>query len=138
MCHSEHNKQVVRAAFGAMSTHFADLARGDASAVLRHFRDDAVWVNRGTSDPAASKTGHEAIRKMICGFGEVVDPPFNWNIHSVTAEGDTVVLEADGICTTKRGRPYHNKYCFVVRLIDGRIAHINEYMSNDAVAAAFA
>lgn len=138
MSNPEYNKQVVRDAFGAMSTHFADLTRGDASQVLRHFRDDAVWVNRGTSDPGGSKVGLEAIRKMICGFGDVVDPPFDWNIHSVTAEGDYVVLEADGLCTTKTGRPYHNKYCFVVRLLDGRIAHINEYMSNDAVAAAFA
>jgi ketosteroid isomerase-like protein len=138
MSNCEHNKQVVRAAFGAMSTHFANLTRGDASEVLRHFRDDAVWVNRGTSDPVATKVGLEAIAKMICGFGDVVDPPFEWNIHSVTAEGDTVVFEADGLCTTKSGRPYHNKYCFVVRLIDGRIANINEYMSNEAVAAAFA
>jgi ketosteroid isomerase-like protein len=137
MSEAEENKRVVRAAFEAMSIHFAALTRGDASQILCYFRDDAIWINNGTYPDPTRVEGVDAIRNMICGMGDVVEPAFTWNVKRLLADGEHIVLEADGSCMTKTGRRYENKYCFLVRLAGGKIAEITEYMNNASVAAAF-
>lgn len=47
--------------------------------------------------------------------------------HSVTAEGDRVVVEFEGDATLINGESYCNQYCMVFTVNDGRIKHVNEY-----------
>ena len=55
--------------------------------------------------------------------------------HQFIAEGDHVVVEARGNNVTKAGLPYNNAYCFVVRLTDGKLREITEYMDTELVSA---
>jgi ketosteroid isomerase-like protein len=55
--------------------------------------------------------------------------------HRFIAEGDHVVVEARGANTTKAGLPYCNTYCFVVRIADGKLAALTEYMDSELVTA---
>ena len=55
--------------------------------------------------------------------------------HRFIAEGDYVVVEARGNNTTKTGKPYNNAYCFVIRLHDGKLKEITEYMDTELVTA---
>jgi ketosteroid isomerase-like protein len=54
----------------------------------------------------------------------------NFTIHTVTAEGDRVAIEAEGNAVTSQGTPYRNQYCFMFTLADGKIKQINEYFCN--------
>jgi ketosteroid isomerase-like protein len=45
------------------------------------------------------------------------------------------VVEARGNNTTKTGKPYNNAYCFVIRLHDGKLKEITEYMDTELVTA---
>jgi ketosteroid isomerase-like protein len=49
------------------------------------------------------------------------------DVKSVTAEGDSVVVEWEGDATTSDGKAYKNQYCMVFRLKDGKIKQVNEY-----------
>jgi ketosteroid isomerase-like protein len=49
------------------------------------------------------------------------------DVRSVTAEGDTVVVEWEGNATTSDGKAYKNQYCMVFRVGDGKIKQVNEY-----------
>jgi ketosteroid isomerase-like protein len=51
------------------------------------------------------------------------------------AEGDYVVVEALGKVTTTSGRAYNNSYCYVCRLIGGKLVEITEYMDTEMAAA---
>lgn len=48
-------------------------------------------------------------------------------VKSVTAAGDTVVVEWEGHATASDGKPYHNQYCMVFTLAHGKIERVNEY-----------
>lgn len=55
-------------------------------------------------------------------------------IHSITAEGDRVALEAEsrGILS-ESGKLYNNHYHFLFEMRDGRIQRIREYMDTHHV-----
>jgi len=49
------------------------------------------------------------------------------NVHFMIAEGDIVVMEFDAEFTLHDGDHYHNQYCLVVRVRDGKIAEVREH-----------
>jgi hypothetical protein len=49
------------------------------------------------------------------------------NFHFIIAEGNTVVLEFDATKTLHDGGTYHNQYCMVVHVRDGKIAEVREH-----------
>jgi hypothetical protein len=49
------------------------------------------------------------------------------NFHFIIAEGATVVLEFDATRTLHDGGNYHNQYCMVVHVRDGKIAEVREH-----------
>jgi ketosteroid isomerase-like protein len=50
-----------------------------------------------------------------------------FSIGDVTADGNRVVVEAEGNAVTVAGTPYRNQYCFVFTLKDGKIKKVHEY-----------
>ena len=51
------------------------------------------------------------------------------------ADGEHVVVEAQGRATTKRGQPYNNEYCFLYRLSGGKIVEVTEYLDTRLAGA---
>jgi len=49
------------------------------------------------------------------------------NFHFIIAEDNTVVLEFDATRTLHDGGTYHNQYCMVVHVRDGKIAELREH-----------
>ena len=49
------------------------------------------------------------------------------NTHFMIAEGDIVVMEFDAEFTLHDGDHYHNQYCIVIRVRDGKIAEVREH-----------
>ncbi len=37
----------------------------------------------------------------------------------------------------KTGKPYNNVYCFVIKIQDGKVQKMTEYLDTEMVAAAF-
>jgi ketosteroid isomerase-like protein len=57
-------------------------------------------------------------------------------VHSMIAEGDSVAVEAESFATHVSGKPYNNKYLFLMRFRDGKLIALKEYLDT-ALAAAF-
>jgi ketosteroid isomerase-like protein len=53
------------------------------------------------------------------------------------AEDDYVVVECRGHVTTKAGIPYNNTYCWVCRIVEGKLQELTEYMDTALVISAF-
>ncbi len=58
----------------------------------------------------------------------------DYDFKSLTAEGDTVVVEACGSGLLKNGENYVNDYVFIFRLRDNKIDHIAEYFNISVIA----
>lgn len=55
------------------------------------------------------------------------DDPAGMNFHFIVAEGDVVVLEFDSTRALHDGASYHNQYCLVIHLREGKIAEVREH-----------
>jgi ketosteroid isomerase-like protein len=49
------------------------------------------------------------------------------NVHFMIAEGDICVMEFDARFKTHDGDSYHNQYCIVIRVRDGKISEVREH-----------
>ena len=130
MSATDDNKQRIQAIFEG-------LARGDARLFLDSLDETAVWRMIGTTAWSGVYTGKAAIRRDLLAplMAQFADRYVNV-ADAIIAEGDTVVVECRGKVTTKTGKRYDNTYCWVLRMRDGKIAALTEYMDTQLVATA--
>lgn len=102
------------------------LNRNDAAGVQSCLASGATTVSKGFSKIAGVRSANEMVG-MIDALKMLLPTGLGLTIHSVTASGDRVVIEAEGATTTSTGKPYCNQYCFVITLLDGKIKQVNEY-----------
>jgi uncharacterized protein len=126
------NKPMMRAIFDA-------LAAGDGGPFVDALSDDVRWTIIGTTDWSGTWDGKESVRD------DLLDPLFAQFAGRYTnralrliAEGDHVVIESRGDVTTKAGKPYRNTYCYVCRLVDGKVRELTEYCDTQLIADALA
>jgi len=126
------NKRAIEAVFSA-------LADGDGRPLNAAMTDDVVWTVMGSGPWARAYRGKAAVRDelqrpLFANFAT----RYRCRAERIIAEGDDVVVLASGEVTTKSGAAYHNHYCFVIRMKDGGIAAITEYMDTALVDAVLA
>ena len=125
------NKQVVLDFYEAG-------ARGDMDACFALLADDVTWTNIGSTKFSGTYVGKQAIAEDLLG------PLFNQlkagiasQIERLVAEGDIVVAQTSGTAETLNGVAYNNDYCQVIRIRDGRIADVKEYMDTALIESVF-
>jgi len=116
---SEKNKELV-------TTFIKAMGRGDAATAARCITDDAFTLAKGFGKFAGVRT-HDTILATIEAFGKLMPDGMEPEIHTVTAEGDRVVVEFEGNGTLSNGDKYCNQYCMVFQLRGGKICQVNEY-----------
>lgn len=119
-----------------MASIFAALAQGDGRPFNAAMAEDVVWTVMGSGPWARAYRGKAAVvdelqRPLVANLAT----RYRCRAERILAEGDTVVVTAKGEARTKAGRAYNNDYCFVIRMADGMIAEIAEYMDTALVDA---
>ena len=125
------NKQVVLDFYEAG-------ARGDMDACFALLADDVTWTNIGSTIFSGTYTGKKAIAENLLGplFGRL-KAGISSKIERLTAEGDIVVAQTSGTAETTDGTPYNNTYCQVIRIRDGQLADVKEYMDTALIDSVF-
>lgn len=116
---SELNKQVAVKFVEAMG-------QNDPAGFAECLDPDAVAIAMGTSN-FAGKRDYAMMVGGVEQFEKILPEGLQFTIVSATADGDRVAVEAQGNGTTAQGKPYHNSYCFVITLKDGKITQVKEY-----------
>jgi ketosteroid isomerase-like protein len=122
---ASRNKAIVQRAFDG-------LAQADPAEFLAAMSDDLVWIITGSSQWSGRFDGKEAVqRDLIAPLFRLFATPYHNHAERIIAddEGNVVVL-AKGEVRTRSGQDYNNDYCFVMRLHEGRIVEIREYMDS--------
>ena len=92
--------------------------------------DDLRWWVIG--DPAylrvAGEKNREQGEKLLRGLSRGLPGGMRVAIHGMTAEDDRVAVEAEGWGSWRNGRPYHNRYHFLLRIRGCKVCEIHEYM----------
>lgn len=119
------NKQVLRSVYAA-------LADGDSRPFVDAMAHDFTWLITGQHPWADTWRGKTVVREqllapLIAQFGT------RYRNHALRfiADGDTVAVECRGEVTTKAGVAYNNQYCNLIRMRDGQMVELVEYMDTD-------
>lgn len=117
---------------------YEEIAKRNIQPLLESMADDIQWTIIGTtvlSGVAHSK--QEAIEKILKPLGEkLTEDPFFFQFGRLIAEGEYVVMEARGWIKTRSGKPYNNTYCFVCRIVDGKIKEMTDYVDTEVITYA--
>jgi uncharacterized protein len=121
-----------------MQQIFAELAKGNSQALVEALAEDVVWHVTGTTKFSKSYRGKASLINDLVGplFSQFEDQYRNVADRFIT-EDNYVVVECRGQATTKSGKPYNNKYCFVFRIEEEKIKEVTEYMDTQLVVTTF-
>ncbi|EQA45735.1 SnoaL-like domain protein [Leptospira broomii serovar Hurstbridge str. 5399] len=127
---AEENKEL-------MKRIFSGLEKGDGKPLLLSLSNDFSWTIIGSTAWSKTYRGRKTVRT------ELLDPLFSRfadlytnSAHRFIAEGEYVVVECRGRVTTKSGLPYNNTYCWVVKIEDGRLKELTEYLDTELLTKA--
>lgn len=115
---------------------FAELAKGNSRPFGEAMAEDVCWTIAGSSAWSRTWRGRKVVLSELMSplFARFSDT-YTCQAHRMIAEGDCVVVEARGSVTTKSGKPYRNHYCYVCRLVDGKLVEVTEYMDTELAIA---
>ncbi len=106
---------------------FDALSRSDVAAVDALYGEDFVLWSPGTLPFSGIHDKSEALElmKMIT---SAFPEGLRFTIDAMTVEGERVAVEAHSEGRHAGGRDYHNQYHFLVKIRDGKIVMLKEYM----------
>jgi ketosteroid isomerase-like protein len=109
-------------------------ARRDAGPFIAAMADDFVWRITGTTAWSGDYVGKaDVLERLIKPLRGQFTAPNSLTLSRIIAEGDYVVAECRGNATTLAGELYANTYCFVIRVADGKLRELTEYMDTALV-----
>jgi hypothetical protein len=121
------NKALVQSIFEARS-------RRDPAPFIAAMADDFVWRITGTTAWSADYVGKAEVReRLLKPLYAQFTATTSITATRILADGDHVVVECKGDATTIAGERYANTYCFVIRLTDGKLKELTEYMDTALV-----
>ena len=110
---------------------FATLSTGDLEALRSLLHERASWEATGRTIPGAGIT--RGRNKIIDEFlapvrGLFVPGDPKIVIKRLFSKGEWVAAETEAMGTLSKGKPYHNRYAWVIEIRDGKVFALREYM----------
>jgi ketosteroid isomerase-like protein len=112
------------------------LGRCDAAGMVEAMADDGIAQTMGNTPISETRTRAQ----ILAGAPLILSAlphGLEMKIHTVIAEGDSVAVEAESIGLHVSGKTYNNKYHWLFRMRDGKVALAREYMDTQHVADVF-
>ena len=125
MSQIEKNKELVQEFFNLLSS--------GSDKYLDFYNDESVIWTAGENAIGGSRSKSEVV-----GFAKSVLDSFpggiNFNVVNLVAENDYVAAEVEGSGMHVSGKPYNNKYHFLLKIKDNEILELKEYMDTQLAA----
>ena len=124
------NRRLVADAFAAWE-------HGDFKPFFEIVADDVTWTVIGSTTISGTYHGKQAFLDGAVGpIHDALGGPIQATVLNIFEDGDHVILQWKGESMTRSGRPYHQVYCWVMRLADGMIVQSTAYLDTDLVRRA--
>jgi uncharacterized protein (TIGR02246 family) len=122
------NKKLIQDAFTAW-------ARGDGMAFFNLLAEDVHWTVIGSTPVSRTYAGREAfVEGAVKPLTAKLSGPIVPTVRDIIAEGDKVVLQWEGRSSAKNGTIYHQVYCWVMRLTDGKVVEGTAYLDTELIS----
>jgi ketosteroid isomerase-like protein/dienelactone hydrolase len=129
---------VLRANASAVAAAFEEWERtGSARAVFRLTAVDVVWRVPGDAPTSGTYTSRDAFLASAQAFTDRLAAPLAVTVLAVHDAGEHVVVEWRGTSSGTNGRPYDQRYCWVLRFVGQQISEVTAYADTALVDAMF-
>ena len=122
---SDQNKTITKEFFEALSN--------GSDKYLDFYTDESIIWTAGNNAIGGTRT-----KKEVISFAQNILSAFptgiTFNITGITAENERVAVEISGKAIHASGETYNNQYHFLLRIKDGKILELKEYMDTQLAA----
>ena len=120
-----NNKKLVEDFFSILSSGSQDY--------LDFYTEESIIWTAGENAIGGSRSKSEVV-----GFAKSILDSFpdgiSFNVVNLIAENDCVAAEVEGTAVHVSGKPYNNKYHFLLKIKDNKILELKEYMDTQLAA----
>jgi uncharacterized protein len=113
---------------------FANLENGKSDAFFEHVADDVNWTVMGTHPLAGDY--HTKANFLTHTFGrlnKILKEGVVLRITNVLVDGDSAAVEMESLSTALNGKPFDNRYCWIVHFSNGTIVEVRAYLDSALV-----
>ena len=125
MSQIEKNKELVQEFFYLLSS--------GSDKYLDFYNDESVIWTAGENAIGGSRSKSEVVgfaKSVLDSFPEGI----TFNVVNLVAENDYVAAEVEGSAMHVSGKPYNNKYHFLLKIKNNEILELKEYMDTQLAA----
>ena len=125
MSQIEKNKELVQEFFNLLSS--------GSEKYLDFYNEESVIWTAGENAIGGSRSKSEVVgfaKSVLDSFPEGI----TFNVVNLVAENDYVAAEVGGSAMHVSGKPYNNKYHFLLKIKDNKILELKEYMDTQLAA----
>ena len=122
---TDQNKKITKEFFEALSN--------GSDKYLDFYTNESIIWTAGNNAIGGTRTKEEVVsfaQNTLADFPTGI----KFNITGMTAEGDRVAVEISGEAIHASGETYNNQYHFLLRIQDGKILELKEYMDTQLAA----
>lgn len=113
---------------------FANLENGKSGAFFEHVADDVKWTVMGTHPLAGTYyTKADFLAHTFARLDKILKEGVLLRVAHILVEGDSAAVEMESLSTALNGKPFDNRYCWIVHFTDGTIVEVRAYLDSALV-----
>jgi ketosteroid isomerase-like protein len=113
---------------------FANLENGKSGAFFEHVADDVNWTVMGTHPLAGNyHTKADFLTHTFARLDKILKEGVVLRVTNILVDGDSAAVEMESISTALNGKPFDNRYCWIVYFSKGTIVEVRAYLDSALV-----
>jgi ketosteroid isomerase-like protein len=113
---------------------FANLENGRSGAFFEHVADDDKWTVMGTHPLAGTyHTKADFLAHTFARLDKILKEGVVLRVTNILVDGDSAAVEMESLSTALNGKPFDNRYCWIVHFSDGTIVEVRAYLDSALV-----
>lgn len=110
---------------------FRNLSNGNSRTFFENVADDVQWTVTGTHPMAGLyKSKSDFLAHTLHRLNKLLTGELVLNVDHILVSGDTAAVEMTSASTARNGKPYVNRYCWVVRFENSIIKEVRAYLDS--------
>ena len=113
---------------------FANLENGKSGSFFEYVADDVKWTVMGTHPLAGTyHTKDDFISHTFARLDKILKEGVLLRVTNILVDGDSAAVEMESLSTALDGKPFDNRYCWIVHFSNGTIVEVRAYLDSALV-----
>jgi uncharacterized protein len=113
---------------------FANLENGRNDAFFEHVAEDVHWTVMGTHPLAGTYHAKaDFLTHTFARLDKILKQGVVLRVTNILVDGESAAVELESLSTALNGKPFDNRYCWIVHFSNGTIVEVRAYLDSALV-----